>query len=205
MLPIILASTSPRRIELLSHAGYQVITRSPGVDEIEIKGESPSKMVVRLALEKASAVQQTIEKDEYKKVLIIAADTTVVAPNGKKVLGKPKNEKEAQKMLSTLAGATHTVLTGYCILQSEKGKVTKRLTKVVTSRVTMRKLSKNLIQGYVTTGEPMDKAGAYGAQGIGMTLIEKIQGSYTNVVGLPMAQLIQDLEKIFKAYPSWVD
>ena len=100
-------------------------------------------------------------------------------------------------MLASLAGREHTVLTGYCIFPVVKGEIMPALTRVVVSRVAMRKLSRAQIQNYIRSGEPMDKAGAYAAQGLGMGLVESLNGSYTNVVGLPMCQLLMDLESEF--------
>jgi septum formation protein len=127
--------------------------------------------------------------------VIIAADTTVVSPQGK-ILGKPVDEKDALKMISAIQGKTHTVLTGYSLAKVSKGKVVKTVSKVVKTQVTMRKLSKAEQGFYLSRGESMDKAGAYAAQGYGMVLIEKINGSYTNVVGLPMKEVLEDLHKI---------
>jgi septum formation protein len=197
-VPIILASTSPRRIDLLTQAGLKPRVLAPDVDETMLSAESPRAMVARLALLKARAVAPRIRGS----ALVIAADTTVVAPGGKKVLGKPLNARDARRMLALLSGRVHTVLTGYCVLSvSASGARARRrskpLVRVVVSRVRMRKLSRRDIANYVRTGEPMDKAGSYGAQGIGTALIESLSGSYSNVVGLPICQLLQDLEKHF--------
>lgn len=188
---LILASTSPRRIDLMKQVGLSFSVESPDADETPKKGESPRALVTRLSREKALSIAK--KRSSQDESLIIAADTIVVAPGGKQVLGKPRNEAEARKMLAKLSGDCHAVLTGYCILKSGS----KPFTRVVTSRVKMRKLSRTEIECYVKTGEPMDKAGSYAAQGLGMALVESIQGSYTNVVGLPMCQLIMDLEKNF--------
>lgn len=209
---IILASSSPRRIDLLTQAGLPPIVVHPDADETEIKGESPRTMVSRLARDKAEAVATRIlaglapgVRRDFPAV-IIAADTTVVSPDGKKILGKPINKTDARRMLTRLAGREHTVLTGYCILSLDPLGTSKTymrpysshlLVRVVVSRVRMRKLSQVDIARYVLTGEPMDKAGAYAAQGVGMALIESISGSYANVVGLPICQLAQDLEERF--------
>jgi septum formation protein len=195
-VPLVLASTSPRRIQLAQQARLPISVVAPNVDERQKKGESPRALVARLAHSKAQAVAGGVLR-EQSAAIVMAADTIVVDPEGKKVLGKPKNEAEARSMLKRLGGRTHTVLTGYCILSVGRGEPTRKIVRVVMSRVTMRKLSSELIRQYVATGEPMDKAGAYGAQGLGMILIEKINGSYTNVIGLPMAQLLEDLEKRF--------
>jgi septum formation protein len=190
-MKIILASSSPRRIELLAHAGIHALVRKPDADETPNRGEKPKALVRRLSRAKARSVFQLLKEDE-KDSIVIAADTIVVAPNGRKILGKPTDKRNAESMLRLLCGHTHTVFTGYCILS--KKQVTLR---VVTSQVKLRALSKRQIAFYVNTGEPMDKAGSYAAQGKGMTLVESIRGSYTNVVGLPMAQLLADLEEHF--------
>jgi septum formation protein len=197
---IVLASTSPRRIELLKQAGVKIEVLAPRADETPKKGEKPSSLVARLALEKAQSAARLL-KNGQNPTLIIAADTIVVEPLGKRILGKPRSRAEAGLMLRKLQGATHTVLTGYCILETdpdEKSGFTHSHVRVVKSHVTMRALSASQIRAYIKTGEPMDKAGSYAAQGIGMTLIEKIEGSYTNVVGLPVCQLIGDLEEHFE-------
>jgi septum formation protein len=209
---IVLASSSPRRIDLLTQAGLPPVIVHPNADETEIKGESPRAMVARLARDKAEAVATRVLAGLAPGVkptapaVIIAADTTVVSPDGKKIMGKPLNRADARKMLARLAGREHTVLTGYCVLSLDplgKSKTYMRpfsshvLVRVIVSRVKMRKLSQEDIARYVLTGEPMGKAGAYAAQGVGMALIESISGSYANVVGLPICQLAQDLEEKF--------
>jgi septum formation protein len=191
---IILASSSPRRIELLSQLGLQFETRSPDVDEKQLRGEKPAELVARLARGKAEVVDDSLGMGSR---LVIAADTIVVAPDGKKVLGKPRNRAEALRMLRTISGKTHTVLTGYCLLGSNGMGGQDTIVRVVKSKVKIRKLSTRDLAAYLATGESMDKAGAYAAQGHGAALIEAITGSYTNVVGLPMAQLAWDLEAGF--------
>ena len=192
---IILASTSPRRISLLGEVRLPIRIESPDTDEAIKKGESPKNLVARLAREKAESVLKKI-KNECKASIIIAADTIVVSPNQKTILGKPKNPKDAIKMIHSLSGKFHTVFTGYCLLKSGEGSRTRITVRVVKSLVKIKTLSPSTIRKYVATGEPLDKAGSYGAQGIGMAFIEEIRGSYTNVVGLPMAQVLADLEKI---------
>lgn len=198
---LILASGSPRRVDLMTQVGFEVLVRKPGTDERPKRGENPAQMVGRLAREKAHAVAAELEDSTF--AVIISADTTVVAPNGRTVLGKPDNEEHARRMLKSLSGAKHTVLTGYCIMQCRTGLRIKEHVRVVKSLVRMRSLSSAEITEYIQTGEPMDKAGAYAAQGIGMSLIESLQGSYTNVVGLPMAQLVVDLKSRFGLSPDW--
>jgi septum formation protein len=191
---IVLASGSPRRKELLHWAGVSFEVIVSEIDETPIKNETPSKMVRRLSREKAVAVgQQLILKS--RDAIVVAADTTVVSPRGK-ILGKPVDMKEAFKMITELQGKTHQVLTGYAIVKIKKGKIQKTSTKVVKTLVTMRALTKEQRNFYLDQGESMDKAGAYAAQGFGMVLIQKIQGSYTNVVGLPMKEVLDDLSKM---------
>ena len=191
---VILASGSPRRKELLTWAGVEFEIMVSDVDETPLKKETPAAMVKRLSHEKALAVGQKIVTGS-ETVVIIAADTTVVSPKGK-ILGKPVDEKDALKMISAIQGKTHTVLTGYSLAKVTKGKVVKTVSKVVKTLVTMRKLNKSEQEFYLSRGESMDKAGSYAAQGYGMVLIEKINGSYTNVVGLPMKEVLEDLRKI---------
>jgi septum formation protein len=194
-LPILLASTSPRRRYLMEQVRLSVEVESPSTDETPRPREKPEKLVSRLARDKAESIEG-IAQQKYADCLIVAADTIVVAPDGKKILGKPRDEKDAIKMLKLLAGKTHLVLTGYCVLRVSPLAPTRRIVRVVKSKVQMRELSRDAILRYVASGEPMDKAGSYGAQGLGMGLVEKISGSYTNVVGLPMAQLLKDIEKL---------
>lgn len=198
---VVLASTSPRRIELLKQIGLEIIVQSPGVDETSLPGEKPIALVSRLARQKAASVAERLSTAPS---YVIAADTIVVAPDGKTILGKPNHQADAKKMLKLLAGKTHTVFTGYCIFpvpglkkRTRKAPPTAPLVRVVRSRVTMRPLTDRDIAHYVRSGEPMDKAGSYAAQGIGMALIERIHGSYTNVVGLPLCQVVKDLEQSF--------
>jgi septum formation protein len=188
---IILASTSPRRIELMKQVGLTCEVISPTADETPHRGEKPTALVGRLAREKARSVASDIVGDS----IIVAADTIVVDPSGRKILGKPTSVADARKMLGMLAGRKHTVLTGYCIWETGENSYVK--VRVVKSTVVMRKLSRVQIEAYVASGEPMDKAGSYAAQGLGMALIEKINGSYANVVGLPVSQLWMDLESHF--------
>lgn len=194
---LVLASTSPRRIELLSQVFDQFQVLSPDVDETPSHQESPARLVKRLSYEKAtSAVSKLKNKTE---AVVLAADTIVVSPSGRTILGKPETEAEARKMLGLLQGKVHQVLTGYCILKVQNGK-TRKIVRVVRSNVKMKRMSSKLIEEYVKSGEPMDKAGSYGAQGLGSCFIHEIRGSYTNVVGLPMAHLLEDLEKSFGVY-----
>jgi septum formation protein len=177
--------------------------RAPEVDERQLRGELPRSLVKRLSLKKAEAIANASDL-QLSAGVILAADTIVISPGSGQILGKPTDRKNAIQMLKKLSGRTHTVLTGYCLigfgLSSEAGKV---INRVIQSRVTIRKLSDDLIEDYVSTGEPMDKAGSYAAQGLGMCFIEKISGSYTNVVGLPVSHVLDDLEHEFGIRPRF--
>lgn len=178
-MDIILASQSPRRRELLERMGvrdFRIVT--PDIDEHMDRDLPPQELVGRISLEKALAVQE----QEGNSAIIIAADT-VVALDGA-VLGKPADELEAFKMLSTLSGCRHQVYTGVTVLRGEE-----RYTVSEETTVTFRELSAEEIDRYIATGEPMDKAGAYGIQGYGALLVEGIQGDYYNVMGLPVCRL----------------
>ena len=177
---IILASQSPRRKELLSRMGLSGFkTISPDIDENLGGGLSPSELVSRLSALKAQAVAERAGGD----TLIIAADT-VVAVDGADAL-------EAFKMLSTLSGGRHQVYTGVTVLRGEE-----RYTEYEVTDVSFRELSEREIEDYIRTGEPMDKAGAYGIQGYGALLIQGIQGDYYNVMGLPVCRLGGMLERL---------
>ena len=180
---IILASQSPRRKELLGQMGLKGFkVTSPDVDEDTDENLHPSLMVEELSLRKAKAVAAHADEDD----IIIAADT-VVALEGT-ALGKPVDEADAFTMLSALSGNRHYVYTGYTVLRGEQ---------VVTSHemtaVDFRELDPQEIEHYIATGEPMDKAGAYGIQGLGALLIDRIEGDYFNVMGLPIQKLSRAL------------
>lgn len=181
----------------MSQVRLAIEVQTPEVDEKPKYREKPDQLVSRLSREKAESIRG-IAVQRYDNCLVVAADTVVVAPDGKKILGKPASPEDAKNMLKMLSGKTHSVFTGYCILHANRKGSGKKVVKVIKSKVKMRSLSAKIIDRYVATGEPMDKAGAYGAQGLGMTLVEWIDGSYTNVVGLPIAQVFMDLEKVFK-------
>ncbi len=176
---IILASNSPRRKELLGRMGIEEFKVSaPNVDESVEEGLSPARIVEELSQRKAQAAA----KKAGPKDIIIAADT-VVALDGA-VLGKPRSEEDAFAMLSALSGREHHVYTGVTVLQGERA-----VTEHEETAVQFRELAPEEIRGYIATGEPMDKAGAYGIQGRGALLVSGIRGDYSNVVGLPVFRL----------------
>jgi len=179
----VLASKSPRRIELLRHLGFEFDIIPSEIDEDLIQGEPPHEHVIRLAEAKALEVGC-----RYPDRWIIAADTAVFI-NGS-ILGKPKSGDEAFDMLSRLSGQEHFVLTGVSAHHVRKGKGGRQ---TVQTAVKMKLLLPAEMRWYVNTGEPFDKAGGYAIQGIGAFMIESIKGSYTNVVGLPLYELIQML------------
>ncbi len=174
-MKLILASGSPRRRELLSHLGMAFEVRPADLDETPFLNECADLYVGRLAREKALAVARRGE-------LVLAADTTV-ALNGL-ILGKPDDATEAIAMLTMLAGTTHQTHTGLALVDGSTGEV--KHSCVDTTEVTMSPANQELIAWYVASGEPMDKAGAYGLQGMGGMLIEQVRGNVQTVVGLPM-------------------
>jgi septum formation protein len=187
---IILASGSPRRKELLQTAGLEFSVLVTDVNETPLKKESPQKMVARLSELKAHAASDQIREGDG---FILAADTTVVSASGRN-LGKPESTSEAYKMIQALQGKKHSVYTAYTVLKIQHGKAKKSITRTVRTDVFIKRMTKQDIEAYISKGESMDKAGAYAAQGFGMVLIEKISGSYTNVVGLPVVQVLADLK-----------
>ena len=183
---MILASASPRRIDILKQAGHSPVVRPQDVDEAALPGEHPMDLVERLARAKAAACADACGSREP----IVAADTIVWDEAGH-VLGKPATEAEAASMLRTLSGARHHVSTGVAVIAN--GKLT---TFVETTDVWFFELTDAEIEAYVATGDPLDKAGAYGYQSLGCTLVERIEGDYYNVVGLPIAKLVRELAKL---------
>ncbi|MCM0604688.1 MAG: septum formation protein Maf [Xanthomonadaceae bacterium] len=181
---------------MLKNAGIDFVVQSPKTDESIKKNEPARKMVERLSYEKAIAITQTISNNHF---IVIAADTTVVSPKNE-IIGKPANLSQAKMMLEKILGKTHHVLTAYTIIEVKNNKPIKKITRTIETLVKMRSLDSLSIRHYLSLGESLDKAGSYAAQGHGMNLIESISGSYTNVIGLPMSELIQDLRKKFK-YP----
>ena len=177
---LILASASPRRRELLSQAGVDFEVRPVDIDETVRPGESPAGFVVRLAREKAAAAAAN-----HPRAPVLAADTVVVL--GDQILGKPAGPEDAARMLGLLSGRVHQVLTGFCLLEPS---FSRDATDYVSTDVEFRPLSEADIRNYVDSGECLDKAGAYAIQGRGASLTRRINGSYTNVVGLPLAEVL---------------
>jgi len=184
--PIVLASASPRRLELLTQAGVVFSVKVPGVDETPQVNESPQVMVERLALLKAATVAE-----QEPQAYVIGADTTVFIDG--RSLGKPESDLEAFDMLMCIQGRTHQVWGGIAIV-NEQQRVS-RVWSHVTD-VTMRSMSKQEIREYIATKEPLDKAGSYAIQGIGLQYVDSISGSYSNVVGLNIASLLSVLREL---------
>lgn len=190
-MTLVLASASPRRAELLQIAGFSFDVRPVDVDERPLAGETPATYVQRVALAKARAAAA-----RYPTDVVLAADTTVVsvdaergAPGLRAMLGKPSSREDAASMLRQLQGRMHEVLTGVALAAGARTS-----TFVETTRVWFGPMSETDIAWYLDTGESMDKAGAYGIQGMASRFIRRIDGSYTNVVGLPVAQVTEALD-----------
>lgn len=182
---VVLASASPRRLELLRQIGIEPIVCPADFEEDSGSAVDAEEIVLRNALGKCRAVA-SIKGEELP---VIGADTVVVIDND--VLGKPANRQEAVEMLERLSGRFHEVLTGVAIKYKQQ-----EFAEVVHTKVYFRKLTSSEIAAYVATGEPLDKAGAYGIQGKGAVLVEKLDGCYNNVVGLPLTRVYEILAKL---------
>lgn len=179
MTNIILASNSPRRSELLRQIGITFTVDPADVDERVFPNELPERYAVRVALDKVNVVAKRVGKG-----IIIAADTIVVQDES--ILGKPADAADANRMLLTLSGRMHIVMTGLAVVDAAGGKTE---TRTSLTKVWFRVLAPEEIAAYVQSNEPLDKAGAYGIQGKGALLVERIEGCYFNVVGLPLSLL----------------
>jgi septum formation protein len=182
---LILASASPRRQELLRNAAIPFAVQPANIDETPLPGELPRDYAERLAREKATTISRERPED-----YVLGADTIVVIDET--ILGKPRDASDAARMLRLLSGRTHEVITGVCLAGPIDGDIEQAS---ATTRVTMRKISDDEIRDYIATGEPMDKAGAYAIQGIASRWIPRIEGDYSNVVGLPVALVYGMLKK----------
>lgn len=183
---LILASQSPRRLYLLEQAGLTFSVIPSGFDEDSIQPVKPAEMVITLAEAKANEVAV-----QHPEAWVIGADTIVTIGNS--ILGKPGNPDDAKQMLKQLSGQTHLVLTGFAIVCKKKQV---SISDAVETEVTFKELTDEEIEWYIQTGEPFDKAGAYAIQGLGTFLVQRINGSYTNVVGLPVCEVIEILIKM---------
>ena len=181
----ILASASPRRYALLRQVGLSFRIVPSRLSESDQTGMKPRQHALHWAAAKAKEVAES-----YPQEWVLGADTVVVLDG--EILGKPVNPSEAMAMLSRLSGRSHIVITGLCLILAE-AEVEGR--EYVETKVSMKHLTTEDIQGYVETGEPMDKAGSYGIQGIGGCLVQRIEGSYSNVVGLPLCETVELLRR----------
>lgn len=183
--PLLLASASPRRADLLRRAGLSFQVEAPDIDEALLPGESPAGHVERLALEKGQALQH-----KWPEHVVLSADTVVVLDG--QILGKPRDPEEACRMLASLSGRWHEVYTGWALASQQhpprKGHV--------RTRVRFHSLDREQIAAYVGTGDPMDKAGAYGIQDGGSLLVQDLEGDYFSVMGLPVATVCRELAQL---------
>jgi septum formation protein len=182
-MPIVLASASPRRQELLQNAGIDFVVRPANIDEVQLPGEDPAGFAERMARDKARAVRGSVAEN-----VILGADTVVVV--GDQVLGKPSDPEDAGRMLRLLSGRRHFVITGVCLIGPDFEDVRSERTAVHFTGLTDAE-----IRDYVASGEPMDKAGAYAIQGRASRWISKIEGDYSNVVGLPVDLVLRMLHE----------
>lgn len=189
---VVLGSSSPRRKELLAliTSDFEVI--KPSFEEKQQEGEKALDYAMRNSVSKAESILK--ELASIKDTLIISSDT--IGLLGGRVFEKPKSEAEAFEMLRSLSGKTHEIITSFCLLYIDNKGEKRVHSENVVSKVSFINLSDELISSYIATGEPMDKAGAYGIQGGAAGFVEKIDGSYTNIVGLPVAQLRQAMHKL---------
>lgn len=185
MKKIVLASASPRRREMLALFSFPIEIEVPVVDETPVPGFAPAALAEMLAERKGNSIVGRRGDDDP----VLAADTVVVA--GNEILGKPRDDADAHRMLNLLSGVTHEVVTGVALWWRGQKRVFS-----VMSKVTIKSLKKEEISDYIATGEPMDKAGAYAIQGIGGFMVTSITGSASNVVGLPIAEVIEVLQEM---------
>jgi septum formation protein len=185
MKRIILASASPRREELLGKIGLKFEVEPSNYAEDMHSRLSPDELAKSISLEKAKVVAS-----KHKNAIVIAADTFIVFRG--KIMGKPDTEAEAIKMLMTLRGKSHSVITGFTILDTDRNKV---LTKSVETIIHIKNLTSEEIDAYVKSKEPLDKAGAYAIQGLGSVIVERIEGDYFNVMGFPLSALAEGLKE----------
>lgn len=182
MRKIILASASPRRRELLAKIGLEFDIEPGNHEEIIDSKMEPAELAKALSLEKATLIAR-----KHHDAVIIAADTFIVFEG--RILGKPGTEAKASEMLQTLSGKCHSVITGFTIMEGKK-----TLSRAVETKVCLKQLSPGEIVSYVDTGEPLDKAGGYAIQGLGAVIIERVEGDFFNVIGLPLSALTESLK-----------
>jgi len=192
---LVLASASPRRLELLRQAGIEPEVRVSQIDETPRPDEDPIDYARRVSGDKARAVEAVMGRERP----ILAADTIVHVPDGEpRILGKPDSAEAARVMLTRLSGRSHEVVTAYTLLYkgSERG-------RAVQTDVTFRALSPAELEGYIGSREWEDKAGGYAVQGLAAAFVRAVRGSYTNIVGLPLCEVIEDLDALDALPPDW--
>ena len=185
MKTIILASSSPRRKEILEKTGLPFIIDPSNSDEDMTQNLEPKDLAKALSLAKAKDVAK-----RHKNAIVIGADS-IITLNGK-VLGKPHTEEREIEMLTELSGSIHSAITGYTIIDTDSGKI---VSDAVETKIYFRKLTQDEIKNYVATGKPLDKAGAYAIQGKGALFVEKIEGDYYNIMGLPLSAVVEKLKE----------
>lgn len=188
MKTLVLASASPRRIQFLKDWGFQFVPIPANLSETPDKNLTPQQQILQIARSKAEAVVSKLDPTQ-SGVVVLSADTEVVLEN--ELLGKPANPQHAREILKSLSGRRHLVITGIYIIDTS---TKKQLSHIETSEIFFKTLTDSQIDEYVATGEPLDKAGAYGIQGKGQTLVESSVGSYENIVGLPKEATIKLLK-----------
>ncbi len=185
----ILASASPRRKELVSHLKIPFVVLPANIDE-EVEAPTPSFLVEKLAIDKGLATHKQFRKEHTDPCFILSADTLVAL--GNKIYSKPKDQKDAARILLELSGKTHQVFTGVSFIYENHSEI-KTHSFVVESLVTFDLIGNEILQIYLDTKESLDKAGAYGIQGPSLTFISKLEGSYSNVVGLPLSDVVREI------------
>ena len=186
---LVLASKSPRRAELLQQININFICEAADIDESVLANETPAEYVQRLSLQKAQAIWDARQQNNCASVPVLGSDTTVVV--AAEILGKPKDAADAVAMLQKLSGSSHQVLTAVSLITERQA-----LTALNTTTVNFRPLTASEIESYVASGEPADKAGSYAIQGFAAVFIDSIEGSYSGVMGLPLAETYQLLQTI---------
>jgi septum formation protein len=198
--PLLLGSASPRRKDILASLGLPFVVLAADIVEDVLPGETPGPYLERITLAKLSAIWQRLARgasavpERGSLAAVLVADTTVVIDD--QILGKPADAADAIAMLSRLVGRSHDVFTRYAIGRPEPGEGALLATRTVRTEVRLRRASAAEVEAYARTGEGLDKAGAYAAQGIGSFLVEGVTGSYSNVVGLPACELVSDLAQL---------
>ncbi|WP_394830938.1 Maf family protein [Pendulispora rubella] len=194
MKRIILGSGSPRRREILEALRIPFIVRIPQVDESVHEGEAPEVYLDRIVRAKLAAIHGLLDAGERQRAIVLVADTSVIHRD--QILGKPSSVEDAEDMVRGLAGDTHEVKTRFLLaFTGEDAGIVPFHAETVTTRVTFRALSEDEVRDYAASGEGLDKAGAYAVQGFGASLVSRIEGSYSNVVGLPACELVVALRR----------